>query len=288
MVKNIYFIKCVTLSIAFILIQSLLLPARTNFGFTGTNSCGNNDSISDNNNSYENKKKASLKISLEKYSYKMYEPVLSLIEYVNNSMVNDTISNLYSEIENYFGFHIKPLDGQFYERSPLPYSILTEPLKSILKSKDTVLISREISEFGIYPSLHDYFSKRGYLIPGRYQLVAGTYNKCVSDTLEFEILPLNGEDSLLLNLLVEKKYKEILNTYPNSPFYESVLSFYATKSYRPKNIRNHYLKDEIMSLYKTFFNKFPDSYYGFNITFVGYLLIKLTTSTNDFSSKFKA
>jgi len=187
MVKNIYFIKCVTLSIAFILIQSLLLPARTNFGFTGTNSCGNNDSISDNNNSYENKKKASLKISLKKYSYKMYEPVLSLIEYVNNSMVSDTMSNLYDDNESYFGFHIKPLDGQSYVRSPIPPLGLREPLKSIPKSKDTVLISREINNYNMYPSLHDYFSKRGYLIPGRYQLVTGTYNKCVSDTLEFEI-----------------------------------------------------------------------------------------------------
>ena len=218
----------------------------------------------------------------------MYEPVLSLIEYVNNSMVSDTMSNLYDDNESYFGFHIKPLDGQSYVRSPIPPLGLREPLKSILKSKDTVLISREISYYGMNPSIHSYFNNSGYLIPGRYQLVAGTYNKCVSDTLEFEILPLNGEDSLVLNLLVEKKYKEILDTYPNSPFYESVLSFYAIKSYRPKNIRNHYLKDEIMSLYKTFFNKFPDSYYCFNLPFVSYLLIKLTTSTNDFSSKFKA
>ena len=95
---------------------------------------------------------------------------------------------------------------------------------------------------------------------------------------------LNGEDSLVLNLLVEKKYKEILNTYPNSPFYESVLSFYATKSYRPKYIKNYYLKEDILRLYKSFFYKFPDSYYGFNITFVGSLFTKLIAYTNDLNS----
>jgi len=214
----------------------------------------------------------------------MYEPVLSLIEYVNNSMVSDTMSNLYDDNESYFGFRIKPLDGQSYVRSPIPPLGLREPLKSILKSKDTVLISREISYYGMNPSIHSYFNNSGYLIPGRYQLVAGTYNKCVSDTLEFEILPLNGEDSLVLNLLVEKKYKEILDTYPNSPFYESVLSFYATKSYRPKYIKNYYLKEDILRLYKSFFYKFPDSYYGFNITFVGSLFTKLIAYTNDLNS----
>lgn len=256
-----------------------LVSGGENYDFTSNNINPNQDSL-----------KSSLNISLSKYSFKQYEPILTLIKYINNKNLPDTIVRMFNEYEDDLNFNIIPLDGQYYNRLIKPYSILFGPNPYILQSKDTFLFSRNLNDFGNSIEGLNYFGMEGYLSPGRYKLFAKGHNRndnYVSDTLEFEILDLNNEDSIILKMLDEKKYNEILDTYPNTPFYEAVSSFYATKSFKTKLIRNYYLKDDIMNLYKSFFNKFPNSYYCYNPSFIGIMFSKLTASTNDIVSEIQ-
>lgn len=266
-------------------------PFLTNHSHDNLVSGGENyDFPHRNNNTKQDSLKSSLNISLSKYSYKQYEPILTLIKFINNKNLPDTIVRMFNEYEDDLNFNIIPLDGQYYNRRVKSFSILFAPNPYIVQSKDTFLFSRNLNNFGNDMEGSNYFGMAGYLSPGRYKLLAKGRNKnnsYVSDTLEFEVLELNNEDNLILKMLNEKKYSEILDTYPNSPFYEAVSSFYATKSFKTKLVRNYYLKDDIMNLYKSFFNRFPNSYYCYNPSFIGFMFSKLTASTNDIISEIQ-
>jgi len=231
--------------------------------------------------------KSTLTIMLPKYSFKKYEPILALLKYTNKNSKNDTVYNIFNELHEALSFVITPLDGQYYRMFSPGYSIHTLPSYYIIEPNDTLSISREINKFGVdFKEQQAYLGMEGYLNPGRYRLYARGIARnieYISDTVAFSVIELNDEDRLILDLLSKGKYEEILENYSNNSLSEAIFAYYVNKTFQPKFTKYYGSKNDILNLYKGFYDKFKNSYYGFKQSFVYYMFIKLSALSEDIS-----
>lgn len=262
---------------------------------------GNNNSIntgglsqtyfSNENDSAIQQTQSELKLSLQKYSYKKYEPILALLKYTNQSSKNDTVIDMFEEFSDNLSFKIIPLDGQIYKKAKFGFSINSYPIPYSVKPFDSLKLSFDINKYGNkFLNTENYFDMLGYFNPGRYKVYASGKNKNVqilSDTLEFKVIELSEEDSIVLNLLGQNHYSDILQNFQENPFRESIYFYSAHTQYRPKIKDFSYSKNDVLNLYRETCENYGESYYWFKPAFVLFMFDKLALFFDSIDSEIE-
>jgi len=230
-------------------------------------------------------KKSEILITLPKYTFKKYEPIMAQIKYINNNAFNDTLNYLFNELSDDMIFTIKPLNGQNYSRVRLDFSISFFPNPYIVQPNDTFIFSRNINRYGNkFQNTPQYFSVHGFFLPGKYEVTAkGSNNNdnFISNSVEFDIVENSPEDNSILELLFNEDYQTIILKYPDNSLTEAVYAYYVHTSFTPSPTYNdNFTKNEIIDLYEGFFNKYPNSIYNYNPLFIYSLFGKISLQSS--------
>ena len=239
-------------------------------------------------------------ISLEKHSFKAYEPVLVLAKYTNYSGENDSLYHLWTNSADELKFFIKSEKGIEYSGRKTYLCILFIPsVKYILKPGESLTMSTYLNDYGewIYyvegQESRFYFDLTGYIPVGKYtayaeQMGGSIYNRGKfirrTNEISFEVTELNDEDRNILKMERDKKYSEIISSYPENPFTEHVMANYLSRQFLYENkLPYPFRNTEIINAYKKFFEKHPKSLYNYNCNgeFIVSMFLKLANNTDD-------
>jgi len=240
-----------------------------------------------------------ISINLSKTSFKKYEPILALIDYTNISKENDTISHLFTDASEELKFHIVDQNGKIYnERKSFMHILFGREPRYIIKPNEHIRISMPINNYGEwtaehYDSTKYYFGMMGYLPTGNYKVNAErvidgkTYE---TNIVEFQVEPLNFDDEVLLKMERTGLFPEILSRYPNNVFAEHVFAELVAKSHNFNvNEPSGFKITNVFATYKSFFDLYPNSYYGYNYNdhFVINLFRKIAYTSTDILADFE-
>lgn len=236
-----------------------------------------NDSDSNNN----------FKISLGKNEYKLYEPILTKFEYINNHNKLDTIFlNFIEPYNNSITFHVISSNNKIFKSKIHSFeAFIGESPHYFIEPNDTFVVSMNLNRNnGELVSSEDfYLGNYGFYPEGDYKIFAeGKVGNSFVRTNEvsFRVISLNDEDKEVLRLIKMKKYEDIFSKYSSNPLTEHALAFYCTEEIYPVENWN----SDINLIYNTFGNfimKYPNSFYNINIGFVNSYFGKITYYISD-------
>ncbi len=231
-----------------------------------------------------------LTISLAKKTYKLHEPILVMFEYVNNNSNIDTIRQNFKDLfAEETGFIIESNNGKIYKsknNTPITWCYLNVPSYYVLPN-DTFIASMRLNyRYGEdTKGKENYFDLYGYLEPGKYKVTAYTFidgKKYIANIQEFEVVELNDDDRKVLELVKNKNIDEILKSYPENPFTEHVLIKYVGRLHGFYNDKILPSREETISDYKIFFDKYPNSFYNIDWRTFDVFLSRLAHSSQNF------
>lgn len=229
---------------------------------------------------------STLTISLSKDEYKIFEPILVRFDYINNNSHYDTIYfNFYKYFEG-IQFHITKIDDNKAYNDimfPSPFLFGVGP-RYFIAPKDTFTVSMIMNYRYGEPNIENYFGTMGYFEPGNYKVQAqdffgSTFIK--TNTTYFKIVENDSVDMQILELARSKKYQDIVNNFPLSPYCEHALAMICSDMYSTETF--NIPKDDVIDTYKNFINQYPSSFYNMNIEFVDSYFAKMTNKTESFS-----
>lgn len=248
-------------------------------------------SINQNSSIYTNyiQSESDLKIRLAKKEYKLYEPILVMFEYVNNNSNADTIRQNFKDLfAEETGFMIEGDNGKIYKskNETLTWDYINAP-SYYLPPNDTFIASMRLNyRYGDeIKGSENYFDLYGYLGRGKYKVSAYTFidgKKYISNIEEFEVVELNEEDRKVLELVKNKNVDEILKNYPENPFTEHVLIKYVGRLRGFYDGNNQPNREETISDYNIFFQKYPNSFYNIEWRNFDPFLSRLAQSSRNF------
>lgn len=217
--------------------------------------------------------KSFLKISLEQEKYKMYEPILLRIDFINNGLEADTVDNILSPLNSSLKYTITDSKGKVFNESVDKILINSVPTSYIVQPGDTHSVIRRLNKFG-YESESDkeFFNSPGHYTPGNYKVYVEGINKgkiYKSNNTQFGVEELNSTDLKILDLYKKNNFEHIINNFRNNPFYDDVYAHYAMKS------------DNVEQSYNGFIENNINSFYLLDASFIGYLFLKLSYSSEN-------
>lgn len=235
---------------------------------------GNNDLRNEKNVS----DKYTITLTLPKFEYKKYEPVIAKIVLTNHDTKPLDIYNIHDNLSGEPHFTIKDKYGNVYDsRNMVGFFIPT--YTSEVPPGDSLVFSMTMNEWGKPTSYETtknldevYFSQFGYFPVDDYS----AYFHCsplrngeeiFSNKVVFKVIDLTQEDIEVLQLYKENKYNknkydEIVSRYPNNVFIEHILKRKMSLYYSSK------ITDNTESDYNDFIQKYPNSMYFYNWTFM--------------------
>ena len=241
-----------------------------------------------------NFKDSSLIISLEKNTFKKFEPILTLLKYTNRSNVKDTLFNLFNDYADEYEFVIEDQNRKVYRGRNKLSCLLNLPIPSTtLLPNESISMSISMNDFGDwlpyknYNENEFYFDNKGYLSPGNYkayliQKGGSIWNRDKelrkSNEISFVVTEINELDKKILNLERNKNYSEILSKYSDHPYSEHVFAEYLNQAFPlDKGKIKSFSGESILTQYLEFFEKYPKSLYNYNYNnaFINSMFIKL-------------
>ncbi|RPI12421.1 MAG: hypothetical protein EHM58_20140, partial [Ignavibacteriae bacterium] len=216
-----------------------------------------------------------LRISLVKTEFKEYEPILVRFDYINNHNKIDTLYNDFLQILNKsLKFYVTSENGNVYEKEIFesPFFLIISP-QFFVKPGDTFSASMVLN-YNIGEPIeceNRYFNYFGYFKPGNYKfyahdVIGGMQLK--TNELTFKVENINEQDKKVLDLLRNKRYDEIFSNYSANTFSEHVLARYCEIEIYPIETWHNDIQ-KINSAYFDFVNKYPNSLYNINLSFIG-------------------
>jgi len=247
------------------------------------------DSISDftKNINEDSQNRITLNAGLPKSKYKIFEPVVALLEYVNNSNETDTVYNIFKNYSDGMMFNIVDENNNVYNKKVIILDFLAACNPSyILMPKDTLRVPITLNSFGKPNQSRDeeYFDFAFFPI-GNYKAFAHfehdcskEYNPSVrSNEIEFEVIDLTEEDIKVLSLFKENKFDEIFDSYKNNSFTSHIMRNFVSTAFEQGD------NSKIVAAYNKFFQNYPNSIYNFDLDFILSYLIKLQNKDFDFN-----
>jgi hypothetical protein len=230
------------------------------------------------------------KISLGKSEYKLYEPILTKFEYINNHNKIDTIFFNFTEpYNNSITFYVISNNNEIF-KSKIHSSegFIVETPQFFIEPKDTFVVGMNLNRNnGELVSPDDfYLGNYGYYPEGDYRIYAeGKVGNSFVKTNEvtFKVISLNEEDKEVLNLIKMKKYDDIFSKYSSNPFTEHAMAFYCTEEIYPVENWNSDI-NLINNTFGNFIMKYPNSFHNIRIVFVNGYFTKITNYTSDIDS----
>ncbi len=250
-----------------------------------------------------------LKMKLAKKNYKMYEPILTKFELINNNTKSLDVYGMFSNNSDEPNIIIKNDKGKTWNDNKIffrPDVVYTGP-SYILEPKETLYVSMTINNWGEKVNFKDFkdnnifFNEWGYLPPGNYEAYYKLNNNrysqglnITSDTVRFTIQENSQQDKDILNfiknnnLILDTKdvYETINTNYPNNSFKEYISASILLYKYNKILYDSNYKKsDELKKDYENYIQSYPESYYLLNDRFLTPYIFMIIKNSQDIQSK---
>jgi hypothetical protein len=232
------------------------------------------DNLINNNSSYQYKSK--ITVSASKKKYKIYEPIHIIYEVINTSNKTDTFAQEFNSSFEYMSYEIKDLKtGILYNKRV--YSLMGLYVKMptlFLNSGDTLKLAMLLNTYygekiPLEPTQHSVFGlMQTYLPAGEYSLTAriSLFNKpeFLTNTITFGVESIKENENIgFINDSVLIKI--------DSVFWEAAAFNEPQKVYVHFDKDNIPARENVLKLYETVLNKYPQSYYWMDIR-IGYIM----------------
>jgi hypothetical protein len=235
--------------------------------------------------------KQKITMSLEKYTYKEYEPVLAKFEVINYDSIHFKIYDMFIQYSNISGTIIEISDtiGNKWSMNLSPGDQINIGGPTyILKFNDTLIVSMPINNWGEKYKGWSIFGEFGYFPAGRKYKARFINNDLISNEVVFEVVKPNEDDEKVIQL-----YKDIFGKITEDGAVTIALSKYPANEYtmhlRAINLPMKYYKykktgieKEILKDYRDFFEKFPNSFYLYSEQFMAPLYNEICSEKKDF------
>lgn len=169
-------------------------------------------------------------MTLPKTIYKQYEPVVAKFEVINNDTLPLGIYDIFWTEANYLRT-INTIDnlGKVYNVNQTPGDMIViykNPSYTVMPG-DTFIISMPINNWGKYIYGYPLFGQFGYF-PAGFSYETKFYNEQFSsNTVNFEVIELNKNDSILIDDLSQLPVENnTLKNYKESIFFEHIYAKY--------------------------------------------------------------
>jgi hypothetical protein len=252
-------------------------------------------------------------MTLPKYYYKKYEPVIAKFELINTDSIPLKVYGLFEPELQETNIEITDNLGNTWKGNKIIFqtSVAHKP-QYVINPGDTFTISMPINNWAEkheknFMTDNDwYFNQFGYFPPGRKYnafLYFSARNIDVygcelrSNEVEFEVGELEEEDKQLLKMYIAETNKfdykaldKVINTYPDNTLTEHVTARYLLNKYWAFNSAKEYVSEDVEIEYKHFMTKYPESLHLLNHRFMKALFsyFKLrNTSTQEIEKKIK-
>lgn len=229
--------------------------------------------------------KSGVSITLPKYTYKKFEPIELMFEWINIKDKNDSIWRIFNS-PNCISYSIRKEDGSYLETKKMMEhcSGMRRP-EYILEPGDTIKRSMTINDAGEYYSNSKdgwYFWNTAYFPVGKYKLIAsidkdiGIYDTPLkTNEVEFEVIDNDSEDMEVLELVRQRKYEAALKLYPSNYYREYLMHSIVHKYYGQYYGSISKSKSSPDSLtfilkYNDFFESYPNSLYNLHYVFISH------------------
>ena len=245
-----------------------------------------------------------IQMTLPKYYYKKYEPVIAKFELINNDSKPIPIYTLFKPELQETNIEITDNLGNTWRGNKILVqpSIAYKP-NFMINPGDTFTISMPINNWGerhkkdYFYDNEWYFDQYGYFPPGRKykaNLYFSAFNielyDCAlrSNEVEFEVVEPEEEDIRLLkdyiaetNIFNYKALDKVINAYPDNNLTEHVTAKYLLWKYLALNSAKEYNSNDVEIDYQQFISKYPESMHLLNHKFMralfNYYKLKNTT-----------
>jgi hypothetical protein len=234
-------------------------------------------------------KKYELLISLPKYTYKKFEPIMLKAEMVNHDTEALELWGNFVLPQTNVDVTIIDEKGKIFmedKSGSEKFDIMRKIPSYVIQPEDTLFVTLRINNWGEEirwksDTDNDYYFASGYLEPGKYTANISTFVKenlgldkqikVKSNNVNFEVTKLDKSDAELLKLFKKgdkynlKPYEEILNKYPDNPFTESVAAEYLSMKYFSKYSDKDYIYiNDLERDFQNFIDKYRNSIYLLN------------------------
>jgi len=241
---------------------------------------------------YKPDSSSGLKISLAKTEFKMYEPIMVRVDYVNKHNHTDTIYYNFNEnFDNSVKFYIVSEENEIYNKKLWsPMALLNKSSQFFINSGDTLIASMNlIFKYGEkIPNQEGSYNYFGYLKPGEYKFYAYDFiggEDISSNELSFFVTELEEQDKKARELFKNKKYDELISNYPLNPFTEHAIVYYFGNEMYPVETWDNDNK-KIKKFFFKFVNTYPNSFYNLNMPFVFSYFMKIANKTDEINDAF--
>ena len=226
--------------------------------------------------------KYKLNMTLDKYSYKEYEPVMAKFEFINLDYKPYNVLGLFGTSSDMANFRITDDLGNAWSGCKATHGDVIYIGQDLVQPGDTIVVSMVINDWGEIINPRGKFSTRhfglwGYFPAGRKYKALYSSDRLKSNDVEFEVTPMDEQDKSVIKL-DEATYGELprdsavsiaLSQYPDNVLTEYLLA----EDIPNKNAKIFYFESQndvpnLTDDYESFFKKYPRTYYMYDVGFM--------------------